>query len=129
MLEPRKRKRTERYNRESGADSESDVDGDEQGRFNRGPKDVGFRPPKGFIPGNSAWTIADRGRIERGLMLYGFAGWEKKQEQVPRKTINEIKAAEVRLVYFVDSIRFNVIRFNGALKRSRRNPPKSILSA
>lgn len=59
------------------------------------PKEAGYVP----------WTMADRMRLERGLMLYGFGAWEKKKQMIKTRSIKDIKACELRLMkYCIDKL-------------------------
>ena len=85
--EPRRRKKVERP---SNMMDNTSVDGDDdesKGRSSRKP-----------ASGPVMWTMAERSRLERGLMLYGFGAWEKKVQNFPRRSINDIKSAEHRLL-------------------------------
>lgn len=49
--------------------------------------------------GVTVWNTAERLRVERGLMLFGFGAWEKKAEMMKfTRTAEEIKAAELLLI-------------------------------
>jgi hypothetical protein len=83
-----------------------DEDGDEMDLDDDKDESYATRNRNRFVPNANLWTMVERQRIERGLMQYGFGAWEKKKEAFPKRSINEIKAAETRLLrWCVDTLK------------------------
>lgn len=96
--EPRRRKRTQHLNMADDSD------------------EVASLPEKTKAPSRSSkknavlpWSLAERTRLERSLMMYGFGAWEKKISQFPKRSINDIKSAELRVLrYCVEKMRESI---------------------
>ncbi|KAI3652349.1 hypothetical protein MP228_002674 [Amoeboaphelidium protococcarum] len=76
------------------------------------------------------WTTADRNRIERCLMLYGFGAWEKKMEMFPKKTMNEVKAAEIRLLeWCLEKVQVDLMKSAGRFSKDDQRLFEDVMRA
>ena len=96
--EPRRRKKTERAFNDD-ADMPSDLEFEDEtptGELAKIASEEGF----------NVWTMAERVKLERGIMLHGFGAWEKKVELLPKRSILDIKAVEISLMnWCIDYLR------------------------
>lgn len=49
-------------------------------------------------PAPKLWSVTERSRLERMLMLWGYSDWEIISEAFPRRTIQDLKAATKQLI-------------------------------
>ncbi|KAL1920993.1 uncharacterized protein VTP21DRAFT_11628 [Calcarisporiella thermophila] len=86
VTEPRQRRQVQRFGAQSAPDTgEEDVDSE---------YDENGKKKEGLIP----WSLAERTKYERKLMVYGYSMWEEFAKHFPRRRIKDLKAVTRALI-------------------------------